>query len=92
MRAATVQYVKKTPMPNVGLSELSETEIAEKATLVTEVWGGNAEALTAFESLGWKDSGIEYYRMWTHGKATPEQSEGGPAHSGVFAIFDAAVG
>lgn len=92
MRAATVQSIKDVPMPSVGLSDLSESEITEKATLATEVWSGNPQALEAFESLGWKDSGFEFYRMWTHGHATSAQMDGGEAHSGVFAIFDAAVG
>lgn len=92
MKSATAKLVKDTPLPNEPISELSEAEIHEKATLVTEIWGGNPDADKVFGELGWKPVGVEYHRMWVDGKAIPEWSEGGAAQKGVFAVFDAAVG
>lgn len=92
VKTASVQYIKTIPLENEPLSSLSDNEINENASLVAEVWTGNAQALGVFEELGWVPGGVEYHRMWLDGKATPQQSEGGLAQKGVFAIFDAAIG
>lgn len=89
---ATPEFVRRCPLPQVEMSDWSEADISEKASITTEVWTGNATALPLFEKYGWREDGVEYARMWLNGKATPEQSEGGAAHSTMFAIFDAAIG
>lgn len=61
-------------------------------TLTAEIWDGNPQAVKLFEMLGWSSVGVDYHRMWLHGQATPQQSEGGSAYSGMYAIFDAAIG
>ena len=95
--AATMKNVKPNmirdvPLPNEPISEFSEEEIVDKATLVTEVWCGNPDAEKVFEELGWKGVGVEYHRMWVDSKATEQWTEGGRAQKGVFAVFDAAIG
>lgn len=92
VKTASVQYIKTIPLENEPLSSMADEEINEKASLVAEVWTGNADALGVFEQLGWTPSGLEYHRMWLDGKATPQQSEGGLAQKGLFAVFDAAIG
>ncbi|KAI5202899.1 hypothetical protein E4T39_04533 [Aureobasidium subglaciale] len=61
-------------------------------TITAEIWDGNPHAVELFEKLGWSSVGVDYHRMWFNGKATPQQDEGGLAHSGMYAIFDAAIG
>ncbi|KAI4724438.1 hypothetical protein E4T49_07845 [Aureobasidium sp. EXF-10728] len=75
-------------------SAISQPRIADSAsyTLTAEIWDGNPHAVRLFEMLGWSLLGVDYHRMWLHGKATPQQSEGGLANSGMYAIFDAAIG
>lgn len=92
MKDAKVGMIKDIPLPNEPISDLSEAEVTEKATLVTEVWCGNPEAEKIFDDLGWKAVGVEYHRMWVDSKATEQGTKGGLAQKGVFAIFDAAVG
>lgn len=92
MNCVTPAEIKKMPLPNEAMNGWSDDRIANDATLVTEVWGANADAVGLFEELGWQDSGVMYHRMWVNGKAPPEQSQGGLSQKGVFAIFDAAVG
>lgn len=84
--------VKHVPLPNEPISDLTEDEIDDKATLVAEVWCGNPEAEKIFEELGWRGVGVDYHRMWVDSKATEEWTKGGLAQNGVFAIFDAAIG
>jgi hypothetical protein len=60
--------------------------------IAAEVWGGNPDAVGVFEELGWDCTGVDYYRMWLRGDAPPQQREGGLAHRGMFAIFDAVLG
>ena len=57
-----------------------------------EIYGANPRAREFFQELGWTAVGFECHRMWLNGKATPQQSEGGAAQEGVFAVFDAAIG
>lgn len=92
MKAATVDGILNVPLPNEAMNTWPDEQIRDQASLSVEVWTGNPEAEATFQNLGWKDSGLKYYRMWTDGKATSEQSAGGIAHKSVFAIFDAAVG
>lgn len=92
MEKATPKAIQDVPLPSEIMNEWTAEKIADEATLVTEVWGGNPEAVKVFEELGWEEAPVSYYRMWVDGKATPEQSQGGAAQEGVFAIFDAAVG
>lgn len=92
MKSATPASICDVPLPNESMHEWPEDKVAAEATLVAEVWGGNAEAIQLFDELGWRSAGVDYYRMWVNGKATPEQSQGGASQAGVFAIFDAAVG
>ncbi|KAH0376013.1 hypothetical protein KCU92_g9960, partial [Aureobasidium melanogenum] len=61
-------------------------------TITAEIWDGNPQAVKLFEMLGWSSVGVNYHRMWLHGRATPQQSKGGLANSGMYAIFDAAIG
>ncbi|KAI5255722.1 hypothetical protein E4T42_01823 [Aureobasidium subglaciale] len=61
-------------------------------TITAEIWDGNPHAVELFEKLGWSSVGVDYHRMWFKGKATPQQDKGGLAHSGMYAIFDAAIG
>ena len=91
MNSATPDVIKKVPLPK-EMEDWTAERITDEATLVTEVWGGNADAVALFDELEWQPAGVEYYRMWTDGKATAQQSTGGAARSGVYAIFDAAVG
>lgn len=86
------KYIKDIPLPKEPISDLAEEKIADEGTLVTEVWGGNPEAVKLFENLGWKPAGVDYHRMWLDGKALPEWEQGGVAQKGVFATFDAAAG
>lgn len=60
--------------------------------IAAEVWGGNPYAVGIFEELGWNCTGIDYHRMWLGGMTPLQQDEGGLAHRGMFAIFDAVVG
>ena len=60
--------------------------------IAAEVWGGNPHAVGIFEELGWNCTGIDYHRMWLGGITPLQQDEGGLAHRGMFAIFDAVVG
>jgi hypothetical protein len=60
--------------------------------IAAEVWGGNPDAVGIFEELGWNCTGVDYYRMWLHGVTPSQQDEGGLAHRGMFAIFDAVLG
>lgn len=92
MERATPKAIQAVPLPKETMNEWSSDKIANEATLVTEVWGGNPEAIKLFKELGWEEAPVSYYRMWVDSKATPEQSEGGAAQDGVYAIFDAAVG
>lgn len=92
MEKSTPKAVQDVPLPGVAMHEWSAEKISDEATLVTEVWGGNPEAVQVFEELGWEEVPVSYYRMWVNARATPEQSEGGAGQEGVYAIFDAAVG
>ncbi|KAK6001974.1 hypothetical protein QM012_002464 [Aureobasidium pullulans] len=67
-------------------------ENAAAHTITAEIWDGNPHAVKLFEMLGWSSLGVDYHRMWLQGKATPQQSQGGLAHTGMYAIFDAAIG
>jgi hypothetical protein len=60
--------------------------------IAAEVWGGNPDAVGIFEELGWDCTGVDYYRMWLRGDTPPQQRDGGLAHRGMFAIFDAVLG
>jgi hypothetical protein len=60
--------------------------------IAAEVWGGNPDAVSIFEQLGWNCTGVDYHRMWLRGITPSQQDEGGLAHRGMFAIFDAVVG
>lgn len=91
MELATPGSIEKVPLPHT-MEGWSTQRIADEATVVTEIWGGNSQALKLFEDLGWKQAGVEYFRMWVDAKATKEQSEGGLAQKAVYAIFDAAIG
>ncbi|KAK3677882.1 hypothetical protein LTR78_001977 [Recurvomyces mirabilis] len=88
---ANVKFVDAVH-PDDPYEDMSEAEIAEKAYITAEVWGGNPEAVKVFEQAGWTYAGVSYHRMWVGGKATPEFSEGGAAQQGVFAMMDAATG
>lgn len=92
MEKSTPKVVQDVPLPGEAMNEWSLEKVTGEATLVTEVWGGNPEAIKVFKELGWEDAPVSYYRMWVDGKATPEQGKGGAAQEGVYAIFDAAVG
>lgn len=92
MEKATPKSIQNVPLPSQAMNEWSVEKIAEEATLVTEVWGGNPEAIKVFKDLGWEEAPVSYYRMWVDDRATPEQSKSGAAQEGVYAIFDAAVG
>lgn len=59
--------------------------------MAAEVRGGNPKAVGIFEELGWNCTGTSY-RMWLKGVMPLQQDEGGLAHRGTFAIFDAVVG
>ena len=63
-----------------------------RKSLVAEIFGSNVQGKKVFESLGWHGVGVEYHRMWLHGKVPKEQHEGGQGTKGMFAIFDAACG
>ncbi|KAI4745542.1 hypothetical protein E4T50_04104 [Aureobasidium sp. EXF-12298] len=65
---------------------------ADAAASPAEVWGGNPYAVGIFEELGWNCTGTNYHRMWLGGITPLQQDEGGLAHRGMFAIFDAVVG
>lgn len=92
MSLGTPQKIQVVPLPNEAMNEWPAAQVVDNATLVAEVWGGNDDAVKLFDRFGWKPAGVEYYRMWVDGKAPIEQSEGGLAQKGVYAIFDAAVG
>lgn len=92
MKKATPGRLKESPLRNDPLSEAPESDISERAQLAVEVWSGNPTAERVFEDLGWKKVGVNYHRMWLGGQPTPEQDEGGLAHHGMFAVFDAAIG
>ncbi|GIZ41790.1 hypothetical protein CKM354_000508400 [Cercospora kikuchii] len=92
MELARVEAIRRVPLPNEEMNDCTAEQITEQATLVTEVWGGNADAIDLFGQLGWKPAGVDYYRMWVDGKATLEQSKDGAAQKSVYAIFDAATG
>jgi len=91
-KAVTASYIQSVPMQNEPMSSWEEARINDEASLVAEVWTGNAEAHAVFEGLGWRPAGVDYHRMWLDGKATEAQSEGGLAAKGLFAVFDAAIG
>lgn len=61
-------------------------------SLVAELFGPNTESKSVFKSLGWKELGVEYHRMWYKGKVPTPQSEGGEGIKGMFVIFDAGCG
>lgn len=61
-------------------------------SLIAELFGPNTESKAVFKSLGWKEVGIEYHRMWYKGKVPTPQNEGGRGIKGMFAIFDAGCG
>ncbi|KAF2216880.1 hypothetical protein CERZMDRAFT_104487 [Cercospora zeae-maydis SCOH1-5] len=92
MELATAKAIRSVQQPDDEMNDFTAEQITERATLVSEVWGGNADAVGLFEGLGWKAAGVDYYRMWANGNATPEQSKEGAAQEAVYAIFDAAVG
>ncbi|KAM3424674.1 hypothetical protein BST61_g6661 [Cercospora zeina] len=92
MELATVKAIRSVSLPDEEMNGFTPEQITERATLVSEVWGGNADAVGLLESLDWKPAGVDYYRMWVNGHATPEQSREGAAEEGVYAIFDAAMG
>ncbi|KAJ9628647.1 hypothetical protein H2203_002549 [Taxawa tesnikishii (nom. ined.)] len=84
--------MNSTPLDNETPYDKDVEEISEKAQLAVEIWSGNPAAEALFTELGWQFLGVDYHRMWLGGEATPEQSEGGLAHKGMFAVFDAAIG
>ena len=92
MKEVDPGMIRDVPLPNEPISDLSEEDIVEKATLVAEVWCGNPDAERLFEELGWKGVGVEYHRMWVDSKATAQWMEGGLAQKGVFTVLDAAIG
>ena len=71
--------IQSVALPKEPISESSEEEIVDKATLVAEVWCGNPDAEAVFEELGWKGVGVEYHRMWVDSKAPEQWMEGGLA-------------
>lgn len=91
INAAMKHAVRETKNASSGTAELHPRG-AEARTITAEIWDGNPNAVGLFEELRWTSLGVEYHRMWLHGKATPQQAEGGLAHSGMYAIFDAAIG
>lgn len=84
---ATPEAIHRVPIDG----DLSKDSTAVPS-VVAEVWDGNPAAMSAFEELGWKSAGVTYNRMWLNNKPTRAQDEGGLAHTGMFAVFDAAVG
>ncbi|KAF2723897.1 hypothetical protein K431DRAFT_263728 [Polychaeton citri CBS 116435] len=92
MDACTSQFLRRTPLPKEPMSDWDEHIIDDEASLVAEMWTGNPASAKMFEELGWGEAGVYYHRMWYEDKATPEQSEGGTAETGLFAVFDAAIG
>ncbi|KAF2089462.1 hypothetical protein K490DRAFT_37478 [Saccharata proteae CBS 121410] len=60
--------------------------------LDAEVWSKNIPAKKVFEEVGWKWSGMDFYRMWLDGNVPEAQKEGGLGDKETFAIFDAAQG
>ncbi|KAF2626093.1 hypothetical protein BU25DRAFT_411928 [Macroventuria anomochaeta] len=72
---------------------MQHPSVAESTgSLVAEVFGTNVEGKKVFGALGWKDTGVEYHRMWYKGKVPEEQGAAGLGTKGMFAIFDAACG
>jgi GNAT superfamily N-acetyltransferase len=64
----------------------------ETGTFIAETWPQNHQAVGLFEGLGWAYAGIDYHRMWLHGKVPEQQRPGGTAERQMFAIFDAGEG
>lgn len=92
MLRATPELIRCTPMDGESTSEAAMNSVVDTAQLTVEVWCGNPAAVALFDNLGWKSIGVDYHRMWLNGTPTKEQDEGGLAHEGMFAIFDAAIG
>lgn len=92
MQKATPKLIQDIRLDKESISDESEEEIADKAELYAEVWGGNAKAVALFEELGWKLAGVDHHRMWLNNNPTKEQRTGGVAHKCMFSIFDAAIG
>lgn len=61
-------------------------------SLIAEVFGPNKNSTSLFSDLGWEWAGIDYHRMWLHGRVPAEQQPGGQGPRGMFAIFDASEG
>nr|POE72428.1 hypothetical protein CFP56_12301 [Quercus suber] len=92
METLTPERIRVTPLPKDTLSTGSDEELRNNATLGAEVWGGNADAVHLFETLGWLPVGMNFHRMWVDDKCTPAQGIGGNAQRGAFAMFDAGSG
>jgi hypothetical protein len=64
----------------------------EDGGFVAEVWPSNPDAVKVFEDAGWEWAGMDYHRMWLHGKVPEAQQSGGKAEKEMFAVFDAGEG
>jgi acetyltransferase (GNAT) family protein/GNAT acetyltransferase-like protein len=60
--------------------------------LIAEVWMGNPAAVELFAAVGWTETGVDYHRMWLHGKVPKEQDKRGKGNMDMYAIFDAGEG
>lgn len=65
---------------------------ASNGSYIAEIFGTNGAGKKLFEELGWMYAGVDYHRMWLHGKVPKEQLEGGKGVAGMYAIFDACAG
>lgn len=72
----------------VAMNRLAESE----GSFIAEIFGSNPDGKKVFEQLGWSWAGLDYHRMWLHGKVPEAQQEGGLGTKGMFAIFDACAG
>ncbi|OAL53898.1 hypothetical protein IQ07DRAFT_560356 [Pyrenochaeta sp. DS3sAY3a] len=65
---------------------------ASNGSYIAEIFGPNSAGKRVFEELGWTYAGLDYHRMWLHGKVPEEQQQGGKGVAGMYAIFDACAG
>lgn len=61
-------------------------------SMIAEAFGSNAKGQKLFEDLGWEWAGLDFHRMWLHGRVPKEQQDDGKGTKGMFAIFDACAG